>query len=69
MNNWIDVKRAGRLLSSFGVAACCLAGAMAMTFSTGAVAQSEQGEISVELNKLEPIDTGCRVYVVVNNRT
>lgn len=25
--------------------------------------------ISVELNKLETIDTGCRIYVVVNNET
>lgn len=38
--------------------------------SVNAIAQSETGgPISVELNKLEPIDTGCRIYVVVNNET
>lgn len=35
-----------------------------------AIAQSEDSApISVELNKLETIDTGCRIYVVVNNAT
>lgn len=53
----------------FGVAAFCFACVMAVAVSGTAQAQSEQGEISVELNKLEDIDSGCRVYVVVNNQT
>ena len=32
-----------------------------------AQAQSVSTPISVELNKLEPIDSGCRIYFVVNN--
>lgn len=29
----------------------------------------ENGKIEVELNKLETIDAGCRIYVVVNNKS
>ncbi|MDX2289986.1 MAG: hypothetical protein NW217_14345 [Hyphomicrobiaceae bacterium] len=32
-------------------------------------ATSAAGTIAVELNRLEPLETGCRLYVVVDNRT
>ncbi|CFX11112.1 conserved exported protein of unknown function [Candidatus Filomicrobium marinum] len=34
-----------------------------------AAPSTENGQIEVELNKLETIDTGCRIYVVVNNKS
>lgn len=34
-----------------------------------AAASPETGKIEVELNKLETIDAGCRIYVVVNNKS
>lgn len=48
-----------------------VAGAVALCLgAVAAVAQTEAGTpISVELNKLETIDSGCRIYVVVNNET
>ena len=52
------------------VAAAALAAALALGMVTAVSAQSEDSTpITVELNKLETIDTGCRIYVVVNNET
>ena len=52
------------------VAVAALAGVLALGLVTAASAQSEDSTpISVELNKLETIDSGCRIYVVVNNET
>jgi len=58
--------RGGRLPRLAAVAA----GVILAFGSAGAIAQSENATpIAVELNKLEAIDTGCRIYVVVNNQT
>lgn len=32
-----------------------------------AAARAEEKMLSIELNKLEPVESGCRVYVVVTN--
>ncbi|MCH9809257.1 MAG: hypothetical protein K0U74_16145 [Alphaproteobacteria bacterium] len=52
-----------------GLAALGVALGLLFAPSTTAMAQSEQGQISVELNKLENVDQGCRYYIVVNNQT
>lgn len=31
------------------------------------VASADDGRIGIELNKLEPVETGCRSYIVVRN--
>lgn len=51
-----------------------IAGLAAAGLSAAAIAQepaapAEATPITVELNKLEDIDAGCRIYVVVNNET
>ena len=52
------------------VAVAALASVLALGLVAAASAQSEDSTpISVELNKLETIDSGCRIYVVVNNET
>lgn len=51
-----------RRLAAAGLAGVFIAGAAAL-----AIAQPASGPVSVELNKLETIDQGCRIYVVVNN--
>ena len=54
------------------VAACCFVAAFAHAQDTTAPAQSDtpSGDgVSVELNKLEKSDKGCRAYVVVTNPT
>ncbi len=49
---------------------------LATAFATSVVAQEKVpaqvaavGTIAVELNRLEPIDNGCRLYLVVDNQT
>ncbi len=46
-----------------------ISGLAAMGLAASALAQDAATPITVELNKLEPIDSGCRIYVVVNNDT
>ncbi len=46
-----------------GLAAAALAGA------TSSMAQPAPAEIDVELNKLEPVDNACRIYLVLQNHT
>ncbi len=60
-----------RLVSQYGRLSSLLCAGLVLAFgSIAAAAQSENNTpISVELNKLETIDTGCRIYVVVNNET
>ena len=53
------------------VAACCFAAAFAHAQDTTAPAQPESSRdgVSLELNKLEKSEKGCRAYVVVTNPT
>jgi hypothetical protein len=53
------------------VAACCLVAAFAHAQDTTPPAQPESSGdgVSLELNKLEKSDKGCRAYVVVTNPT
>ena len=43
--------------------------AMLGCLAKGAAAMAEPGEISIELNKLEPGETSCQPYLVVENGT
>jgi len=52
----------------FGVFAGALLAVLGPAESKAA-APSAPKKISVELNKLEPVDRGCRAYVVVDNAT
>jgi hypothetical protein len=52
------------------LAACCLFGAIAHAQETPAPAASSDGDgVTVELNKLEKSEKGCRAYVVISNPT
>lgn len=51
------------------VAACCFVAAFAHAQDTTPPAQSSGDGVSLELNKLEKSDKGCRAYVVVTNPT
>ncbi len=42
--------------------------AAAMVFGLNA-AQAQEGDITIELNKLEPQDGQCRAYFVINNKS
>ena len=56
--------------SLLAAAACFLATAASDAQITAAQAQSEGGDgITLELNKIEKSDKGCRAYVVVTNPT
>jgi len=56
-----------------------VAGLMAMQLASGVMAQEQEEvteapgqeteQIGVELNKLETIENGCRIYVVVDNKS
>jgi hypothetical protein len=46
-----------------------LFGALTTLLSLGTASGAEPGGLSVELNKLEPQERGCRAYVVVTNKT
>lgn len=64
----------GRVLEAMW-ARIWLARAIAMTAAVATIASAasaqsgepQQNEISVELNKLEPLEKGCRAYIVVAN--
>jgi hypothetical protein len=45
-----------------------LMGALTVLPAIDGTAQAEQGTLSVELNKLEPQEHGCRAYLVVTNK-
>jgi hypothetical protein len=47
------------------------AGALSLATAAGAepTATAEAASTTIELNKLEPADKGCRAYMVVNNAT
>jgi hypothetical protein len=56
--------------SLLAAAACLLVSAVSYAQDATAQAQSESGEgITLELNKIEKSDKGCRAYVVVTNPT
>jgi hypothetical protein len=42
--------------------------AAALYYAASGGATAEQGALSIELNKLEPQDGGCRAYLVVTNK-
>ena len=48
-------------------AACLLVAAMPFLLQEEAKAQQDQETISVELNKLEPVENGCRAYIIISN--
>lgn len=52
-----------------GARVAVMGGLAVATMPATAIAQPAATPISVELNKLETIETGCRIYVVVNNET
>jgi hypothetical protein len=56
-----DEKRSWRSATIFG--------ALTTLLSLGIASGAEPGGLSVELNKLEPQERGCRAYVVVTNKT
>lgn len=68
--NKLGMSRIARGVGRVGGLVFACAGLILALGSAGAIAQSENATpISVELNKLEPIDNGCRIYLVVNNQT
>jgi hypothetical protein len=70
---WLRPVSAMKSRSIFATtAACCFVATFAYAQDTTAPAQSDtpSGDgVSVELNKLEKSDKGCRAYVVVTNPT
>lgn len=67
---WNKLGASGMFFNGRRITGAICAGLVLAFGSAVAEAQSESGTpISVELNKLESIDTGCRIYVVVNNET
>lgn len=70
MQNWKRALRARTVSSWRGAMAALVGAGIAYLGAWAAMAQpAAGGAISVELNKLESIDAGCRIYVVVNNQT
>ena len=52
----------------YAIAATCLfVAATPLPLQQEANAQQDQDAISVELNKLEPSEKGCRAYIVISN--
>ena len=52
----------------YAIAATCLfVAATPLPLQQEAIAQQDQDAISVELNKLEPSEKGCRAYIVISN--
>ena len=52
----------------YAIAATCLfVAATPLPLQQEAKAQQDQDAISVELNKLEPYEKGCRAYIVISN--
>lgn len=79
-SNWPKIFRSPRAALATAILAmsCAVLPANAQTAGSGASeakpasdasATSPKPPISVELNKLETLDTGCRAYVVVTNTT
>jgi hypothetical protein len=52
-------------LSKSGLGAALIATAIFLGLGTAA---AEEGEIAIELNKLEPHDKDCRAYFVIDNK-
>ncbi len=69
--NWLPPVNAMICKPLLGAAAACvLVSAASHAQGTATQAQSESGDgITLELNKLEKSDKGCRAYVVVTNPT
>jgi hypothetical protein len=42
---------------------------LALTFGAPNTAAQDVGGLTLELNKLEPLDKGCRAYMVVDNKS
>ncbi len=69
---WLRSVSAMQFPSFFAAfAACCLVGALAhaQDATTPPQAGSDGDAVTLELNKLEKSDKGCRAYVVVTNPT
>lgn len=62
--NRVEVALRGHMSSPAGVLA-----AVALCLGTSIAAAQDANSLNIELNKLEPIDKGCRAYVVIDNKS
>ena len=51
------------------IRACALIAATLLPLAAAAPSAAAEGSVSIELNKLEPQETGCRTYLVLQNGT